>query len=103
VCALGWIFWQYRETLRFGLALAADQQALTALMQAYGGRGEAMALLLLVLPVFFALIPGQALMVVCGYVFGFWKGLLVTWTSLVLAGEVAGWRGATAVRSRCAS
>jgi uncharacterized membrane protein YdjX (TVP38/TMEM64 family) len=85
------LLWHYRETIRFGLALAADRQALAALMQAYQGWGEAMAFLLLVLQVFFALIPGQALMVVCGYVFGFWKGLLITWTSLVLAGEVAFW------------
>jgi len=91
VCASAWAIWQYRETIRFGLALAADQQALTTLMQAYQGWGEAMAFLLLVLQVFFALIPGQALMVVCGYVFGFWKGLLITWSSLVLAGEVAFW------------
>jgi len=91
VLGLVWLVWQYRETLRIGWTLASDQQALTALVRAYGGRGEAIAFLLLVLQVFLAFIPGQALMIVNGYVFGFWKGLLITWSALVLAGEVAFW------------
>jgi len=91
VCACAWLAWHYRAALYFGWTLAFDQQALTALMQSYGGRAEAMAFLLLVLQVFLAIIPGQALMIVNGYVFGFWKGLLITWSALVLASEVAFW------------
>jgi uncharacterized membrane protein YdjX (TVP38/TMEM64 family) len=91
VCACVWLAWHYRAALYFGWTLAFDQGALTVLMQAYGGRAEAMAFLLLVLQVFLAVIPGQALMIVNGYVFGFWKGFLITWTSLVLASQVAFW------------
>lgn len=91
LCALAWLAWHYRAALYFGWTLASDQQALVALMQSYEGRAEAMAFLLMVSQVFLAVIPGQALMIVNGYVFGFWKGLLITWSSLVLAGEVAFW------------
>ena len=91
VCASAGLAWHYRAALYFGWTLASDQQALAALMQAYAGRAEAMAFLLLVMQVFLAVIPGQALMIVSGYVFGFWKGLLITWSSLVLASQVAFW------------
>jgi uncharacterized membrane protein YdjX (TVP38/TMEM64 family) len=45
--------------------------------------------LLLILQVFLAFIPGQALMIACGFLYGFWGGLLITWTSLVAGGHAA--------------
>src|SRR4030095_3289398 len=39
--------------------------------------------------VFIAFIPGQALMVACGYLYGFWGGFLLSWLSLVAGGEAA--------------
>jgi uncharacterized membrane protein YdjX (TVP38/TMEM64 family) len=41
------------------------------------------------LQVFLAFIPGQALMVACGYLYGFWGGFLLSWLSLVIGGEAA--------------
>jgi uncharacterized membrane protein YdjX (TVP38/TMEM64 family) len=38
-----------------------------------------------------AFIPGQALMVASGYVYGFTKGFLITWVSLVVGGQMAFW------------
>src|SRR5512143_1616785 len=88
---LGFLLWYFRGPIQAGLALASDQARLIALLDEYEGWGAALASVLLVLQVFLAIIPGQALMIVNGYVFGFWKGLVITWTSLVLAGEVAFW------------
>jgi uncharacterized membrane protein YdjX (TVP38/TMEM64 family) len=42
-----------------------------------------------VLQVFLAFIPGQALMVACGYIYGFWGGFLLSWISLAAGGEAA--------------
>lgn len=85
------LLWYFREPLWAGLVLAGDRRALTTLLNTYGGWAQGLSALLLVLQVFIAVIPGQMLMIVNGYVFGFWKGLIITWTSLVLAGEVAFW------------
>ncbi|MCI0609119.1 MAG: VTT domain-containing protein [Anaerolineae bacterium] len=41
------------------------------------------------LQVFLAFIPGQALMVACGYLYGFSGGFLLSWLSLAVGGEVA--------------
>lgn len=48
-----------------------------------------MLALLFILQVFLAFIPGQALMVACGYLYGFWGGFLLSWLSLVAGGEIA--------------
>ena len=35
------------------------------------------------------MIPGQALMVSSGYIYGFWGGMLISWTGLVAGGQMA--------------
>jgi uncharacterized membrane protein YdjX (TVP38/TMEM64 family) len=89
LAVLAILLWYFRAPISAGLALASARQGLTALLNDYGGWAKAMSSLMLILQVFLAFIPGQLLMIVNGYVFGFWKGLIITWTSLVLAGEVA--------------
>ena len=85
------LLWIFRDRVWAALQLGADQEALAALLDQYGAFGIAISVLLLVLQVFLAVIPGQALVIVNGYVYGFWKGLLITWTTVVLASEVAFW------------
>jgi uncharacterized membrane protein YdjX (TVP38/TMEM64 family) len=58
-------------------------------MHQLGAWGPAVFFILFVLQVFLALIPGQALMVATGFLYGFWGGFLVSWLSLVIGGELA--------------
>jgi uncharacterized membrane protein YdjX (TVP38/TMEM64 family) len=51
--------------------------------------GPIVFIVLFVLQVFIAFIPGQGLMVACGYLYGFWGGFLLSWLSLVAGGEIA--------------
>ena len=51
--------------------------------------GPIVLFVLFVLQVFLAFIPGQALMMACGFLYGFWGGFLVSWLSLVAGGELA--------------
>jgi uncharacterized membrane protein YdjX (TVP38/TMEM64 family) len=51
--------------------------------------GPVVLLVLFVLQVFLAFIPGQALMVACGFLYGFWGGFVLSWLSLVAGGELA--------------
>jgi uncharacterized membrane protein YdjX (TVP38/TMEM64 family) len=58
-------------------------------MQHAGIWGPVILFILFVLQVFLAFIPGQALMVASGYLYGFWGGFLLSWISLVVGGEIA--------------
>lgn len=64
---------------------------MVASIQGYGLWGPAALSLLFILQTFLAFIPGQALMVASGYVYGFGGGMLITWASLVAGGQMAFW------------
>ena len=83
--------WNYRQLLVLVLHWFSDINAVTKSIQGYGFWGPAILFVLFILQVFFALIPGQALMVASGYVYGLTGGILITWTSLVVGGQAAFW------------
>jgi uncharacterized membrane protein YdjX (TVP38/TMEM64 family) len=66
-----------------------DRDAVTTSMDHLGFWGPIVLAILFILQVFLAFIPGQALMVACGYLYGFWGGFLLSWLSLVIGGEIA--------------
>lgn len=67
----------------------SNLDAVTTSMKHAGSWGPVTLFILFILQVFLAFIPGQALMVACGYLYGFWGGFLLSWLSLVLGGEAA--------------
>lgn len=77
----------YRPLVDF-LAIITDQQAVSAYLQSYGALGPIVLFILLVAQVFIALIPGHALMVTAGYVYG-GLGLTVVITSTILGSQAA--------------
>jgi len=81
--------WVFRQPIGTVLTWISDREAIATSVQQLGLWGPAIVFILLVLQVFLAFIPGQALMVTCGFLYGFWGGLLITWTSLVAGGHVA--------------
>ena len=83
--------WNYRQPLMLALHWFSDLNAVIKSIQGYGIWGPVVLFILFVLQVFFALIPGQALMVASGYIYGFTGGLLLTWSSLVIGGQAAFW------------
>jgi uncharacterized membrane protein YdjX (TVP38/TMEM64 family) len=83
--------WQLREPLAGMLQWLSDSEAVTEAIQACGLWVPTILFVLLILQVFLAFIPGQALMVASGYVYGFTGGMLITWISLVLGGQAAFW------------
>ena len=56
----------------------SDPQAVTQAVQGSGFWGPTILFVLFVLQVFFAFIPGQALMIASGYIYGFTGGMLIT-------------------------
>jgi uncharacterized membrane protein YdjX (TVP38/TMEM64 family) len=81
--------WAARAPLQALWKWFGDREAVTASMNHLGFWGPFVLVILFILQVFLAFIPGQALMVACGYLYGFWGGFLVSWLSLVIGGEVA--------------
>lgn len=83
------IFW-YRQPLIDFVGTISDQQAVSAYLQSYGSLGPSVLFILMVAQVFVAIIPGHALMVTAGYVYGA-TGLFVVILSTVLGSQVAFW------------
>jgi uncharacterized membrane protein YdjX (TVP38/TMEM64 family) len=83
--------WFYHAPLLASLHWFSDLDAVTASIKGYGLWGPAILCILFILQTFLAFIPGQALMVASGYVYGFSGGIMITWASLVLGGQLAFW------------
>ena len=83
--------WAYREPIIASLAWFNDLDAITTSIKTFGIWGPLTLCVLLILQTFFAFIPGQALMIASGYIYGFGEGILITWLSLVLGGQMAFW------------
>jgi len=80
--------WHYRSSLAELLRIIQDQESVSAYLQGYGALGPLVLFSLLIAQVFVAVIPGHALMVTAGYVYGI-LGLIVTITSTVLGSQIA--------------
>ena len=81
--------WIFRAQIAEAWNWFGSFDAVTNSMHEAGIWGPVTLFILFVLQVFLAFIPGQALMVACGYLYGFWGGFLLSWFSLVAGGELA--------------
>ena len=81
--------WISREPISALWSWISDQDTVTATIEHLGIWGPLVLCILFILQVFLAFIPGQALMVACGYLYGFWGGFLLSWLSLAVGGEAA--------------
>jgi uncharacterized membrane protein YdjX (TVP38/TMEM64 family) len=83
------VIWISREPFSAMWAWFSDRNAVATSLDHLGIWGPVVLFVLFVLQVFLAFIPGQALMVACGFLYGFWGGFLLSWLSLVAGGEMA--------------
>src|SRR5258706_187048 len=83
------VSWEAREAIYSAMLWFSDRDAVTTAMEQLGIWGPITLFALFVFQVFLAFIPGQALMVACGYLYGFWGGFLLSWFSFVAGGELA--------------
>jgi len=89
VLAALFLLWTSPQPLAAALTWISDLDAVTNSIRSFGIWGPAVLFVLFVLQVFFAFIPGQALMVASGYLYGFSGGMFITWISLVFGGQAA--------------
>ncbi len=89
VAAALFILWLFREPLGNLLQIVGNREQVTAYVQTFGALGPIVLGLLLFAQVFVAVIPGHALMMTGGYVYGFAAGATVTAISTVIASQAA--------------
>lgn len=68
-----------------------DREAIITSIEQLGIWGPIVLFALLVLQVFFALIPGHALMVAGSFAFGFWPSFFITIVATVFGSQIAFW------------
>jgi len=83
--------WLFREPLTDFLALVANREALQAYLAPFGTAGILVIAFILTLQVIVAAIPGHALMLASGYIYGFLPSFLVVHISTVVASQFAYW------------
>ena len=83
------LLWEARHPLAAMWTWFSNRDAVEASMHHLGFWGPVVLFVLFVLQVFLAFIPGQALMVASGFLYGFWGGFFLSWISLVVGGEIA--------------
>lgn len=82
------LIWIFREEISHIFAIISDREALVAYLKPYGTLGIFLLYVFLFLQVFVATIPGQAIIVTGGYLYGFWVGLFISYTSTVIASHL---------------
>ncbi|MBE7433422.1 MAG: TVP38/TMEM64 family protein [Anaerolineales bacterium] len=78
----------YRESIGNYLEIITDQESVSTYLRGFGPLGPVVLFCLLVAQVFVAVIPGHALMVTAGYVYGN-IGLIVVIASTILGSQIA--------------
>ncbi len=89
VAAALFLLWRFREPIGELLHIVSDREQVTAYVQTFGALGPIVLFILLFAQVFVAVIPGHALMMTGGYVYGFATGVTVTALSTVIASQAA--------------
>jgi uncharacterized membrane protein YdjX (TVP38/TMEM64 family) len=88
-CVGVFLLWLFRTHLLAFAAWVGNHQAVTETIHRLGAWGPLALFALLVLQVFVAIIPGHALILAGGYVYGFGLSLLITLSSTVLGSQIA--------------
>jgi len=85
------LLWVYRAPLISASRWFTDLDAEVKTIRSYGFWGPAVLFILFILQTFIAFIPGQALSMAGGYLYGFATGIIISWTSAVLSSQCVFW------------
>lgn len=83
--------WHYRVPLSGMMRAMSDWQAIATYIQGYDVLGPIVLSLLVLAQIFVAFIPGHALVVASGYIYGAKMTILVVASSAILGSEIAFW------------
>ena len=83
--------WGYRVPLWNAVSMIGDPKAIVDYLQQFESFGLVMLSLLMLAQVFLALIPGQALMIASGYLYGAPMTIVVVATTSIIGSQLAFW------------
>ena len=83
--------WGYRVPLWNAMSMIGDPKAIVNYLQQFESFGLVVLSLLMLAQVFLALIPGQALMIAAGYLYGAQMTIVVVATTTILGSQLAFW------------
>ena len=83
------VLWLAGEPLLDLVSLLADQQAVAAYIQSWGVWGPLVFILIHLLQIIIAILPGQFVLIAGGYVFGFTGGLLLNLITVIAGSQLA--------------
>ena len=84
-----WAIWYWRVPIQKLMSFIGDREAIANYLQQYGAVGPVILFLILMFQVFFAFIPGHAIIISGGYIYGLMIGASITQVSTVLATQIA--------------
>lgn len=84
-----WLFWMMGQPVWELLALIGDQEAVSAYLQGFGAWGPVVLVLVQIIQVLAAVVPGHVFLVAAGYVYGLPYGFLLNYLSVVAASQFA--------------
>ena len=85
---IGFGLWVFRSDLLFVIIVLGNRESLTQKVDAYGSLGSMVLVVVLILQVILAALPGHLLIITGGYLFGFAQGVLLTHTSIVVSSQI---------------
>jgi uncharacterized membrane protein YdjX (TVP38/TMEM64 family) len=91
ICAGLLAMWHYRVPLSEMMAALSDWKAIASYIEGYGALGPVVLFLLMLAQVFIAFIPGHALIIASGYIYGAPVTIFVVATSTIAGSELAFW------------
>lgn len=83
------LLWADRDHLAAALNFVRDREVVAAYLESLGNWGPLLYLLILGVQVITAVIPGHALMIAAGYMYGFSEGLILNLIGVVGASQLA--------------
>ena len=83
--------WFFRSELLTIIAQLGNREALIQQIGQYGPLGAIILVIVLILQVIIAALPGHLLIITGGYLFGFTGGFLLTHTSVVFSSQICYW------------
>jgi uncharacterized membrane protein YdjX (TVP38/TMEM64 family) len=83
------LLWHYHMPLLDAIAMLRDPRAVTNYLHGFGAIGPVILFFLLLVQVFLALVPGHALMMASGYIYGAKLTIAVVATSTILGSQLA--------------
>ena len=83
------LLWLGENEIALAIDFLKDRDQVEDFLEGLGIWGPLVYVLILMMQVFTAIIPGQVLMIAAGYLYGFWGGVALNFLAIIVASQIA--------------